>query len=438
MVLDPRQNLIAELPAGEWADVQVLNQPPGMMAGRNWAVFAKAKWLRRGGRSAFIKFIIPAGSQAGSDTEIVTGGERLKRLCERLQAINAIGKAVPLVPLLEVRLTPRGLLIAMEEVTPLSNIIERGESYDLSLQVLRDLDPESEGNPAWLHFDICPLNIGVLHDNRCVLIDVESFYLEEGGRHYDVSVPAWKYFRAPHFLVREVNEKLDLNDTDRPLAVKKVGFEVALAAAECVLGPLLPSRGGFTEALLESWVANADSGDPAVEFWHKELQHLLRTGQVRPVRDMARRLEAALQQGRAPIHAPRVTVAALKPESERSVEVSMDVISVELEQDVPAGWETDWLLLKPSAHALRAGKFDQVRIAEYRSALERLVQQYPARRELWDELLLLTVSYQKDPIAALAIAGSALGHFPNDAEFERQRNIIQKWAMERQNENNAG
>ena len=123
MARDPKMDLIAELPAGEWADVQILNQPPGMMADRNWAILAKAKWLRRGGKPAFVKFIIPAGRHAGPETEMVTGQERLRRLCERLQSVASLGTAIPLVPLLDVRLTSRGLLIAMEEVRPLSGFI---------------------------------------------------------------------------------------------------------------------------------------------------------------------------------------------------------------------------------------------------------------------------------------------------------------------------
>jgi hypothetical protein len=431
MARDPRVDLLAELPAGEWADVKILNQPPGMMAGRNWAILAKAKWLRKGGRAAFVKFIIPAGSDAGLDTEMVTGRERLKRLCERLQSIGSLGGTVPLVPLLEVKLTAKGLLIAMEEVRPLHEIIERGESYSLSLRVLRDLDPEIQGRASWLHFDICPLNIGVLHNERCVLIDVESFYLEEGDR-YDVSVPAWKSFRAPQFLREEVASKLAGGTTDRSLAIKKVGFEVALAAAECVLGPLPPSRGEFDESLLDQWTKAAVSSDPAVAFWRKELRSTLRTGQIRSIRELAQDLEAALRVEVDTVHAPRVAVPILNSQSgSDAVDISLKENPIE-SVDVSPGWETDWLMLKPSAHALRTGKFDRVRVSEYRLALERLVHQYPKKRELWDELLLLTVSYQKDPVGALAVVVGALKHFPNDAGFERQRNIIQMWVMERQ------
>src|SRR5438309_2344061 len=99
------------LPAGEWAEVRALNKTPGMMAGHNWAIFAKAKWLRQGGKPAFIKFIVRAGSEAGSDTQIVTGPDRLEGVFDRLIRLQKLGDAVPLVQLFDVRLTDAGLLI---------------------------------------------------------------------------------------------------------------------------------------------------------------------------------------------------------------------------------------------------------------------------------------------------------------------------------------
>ncbi len=164
-------DLHAMLPAGEWANLQILNQTPGMMADKDWALFAKAKRIRDGGKAAFIKFVVAASSQAGDTTLLVTSGNRLKDLFERLKHIQQMGDTVPIVPLLEIQHTESGLLIAMEEVTPLREVIDRGEAYHLSTKVLRDLDPDADGN-SWHHFDVCPNNIGILRSERCVLIDV--------------------------------------------------------------------------------------------------------------------------------------------------------------------------------------------------------------------------------------------------------------------------
>src|SRR5208283_5528431 len=121
IVASPTVDLVALLPAGEWAAVRPLNITGGMMAGGDWAVFAKAKWLREGGHQAFIKFIVPAGSHAGPKTDLITGGGRLARLASRLVHIKAQGDDLPVVRLLEVSLSSSGLLVAMEEVTPLKD-----------------------------------------------------------------------------------------------------------------------------------------------------------------------------------------------------------------------------------------------------------------------------------------------------------------------------
>lgn len=430
-------DLLALLPAGEWADVQVLNQPPGMMAGRNWAILAKAKWLRKGGKAAFIKFIIPAGGQAGPDTEMVTGKARLRHLAERLKAVQILGDAVPLVPLLQVKDAEGGLLIAMEQVEPLQNIVDRGEAYALSVRLLRDLDPEAKGGHSWLHFDICPMNIGVLPSGRCVLIDVESFYLQQRVGHYDVSIPAWKPFRAPQGLERDVDEKLAANDVDNALALRKVRFEVALSAAECVLGPLPPSRENLSRARVEEWVAGADPADPAVAFWRNEILRGIDSGAMRSMAELALDLERLIQgqsvQNQAPlaipVSQPRNVSLSRGPEEHKPAPAP--------NQATP-GWSTDWELLKPAAHALRSGKLDRARIAEYRAALERLALHYPVQREVWDELLLVLISYQKDAGAAHATIETALQQIPGDVDLMRLRDIVKMWAAERPSEKYGG
>jgi hypothetical protein len=426
MANHPKVDLAEYLPAGEWSDIEV-RTPTGLMADREWAAFARARWLRGGGREAYLKFMVPAGSDAGPSSIYVTASDRLRRLHDRLLQLQAVGDAIPLVPLLVVQYMDRGLLIAMELITPLQTLVEEGRARDFSLRVLRNLDP-GLGKPQWLHFDICPKNIGVLANSRCVLIDADSMYLEEAG-HFGVSTFVWKPFRATASLLDEVNQGIRARSIGADLARRKVEFEVALAAAECVLGPLPPSRGRFDRQLLDAWAPQADSSDPAAEFWLSELRTYLATGHLRALGELARDLERILVTPRREVpgtdqetkEPPRRAAApALQPELTPSAEV-----------EGPPGWATDWVLLRPAAHALRAGKLDRERIREYRTALERLCEQYPGQRQAWEELLLLAITYEKDSVAALATAERALGFLPGDDGLRRLREIIQNWARER-------
>jgi hypothetical protein len=419
-------DLHAMLPAGEWANLQILNQTPGMMADKDWALFAKAKRIRDGGKAAFIKFVVAASSQAGNTTLLVTSGNRLKDLYERLKHIQQLGDTVPIVPLLEIQHTESGLLIAMEEVAPLREIIDRGEAYHLSIKVLRDLDPDADGN-GWHHFDVCPNNIGLLRSERCVLIDVESFYLESEGK-YNVSVPAWKPFRAPRGLEVDVQVELGAGAIDRSLAARKLRFEVALAAAECVLGPIPFSGQNLDRRTIEAWVANADATDPAVVFWKRELLAAVDTASFPALQELRDRLESAVKSDTEPTGAPLVQVPAVGAEPVQAAEAAISAIP-----PVPAQseWLKEWALILPMVHALRTGRLGGKQIIEYRQVLQQLAGRYPTQADVWNELLLVVISFEKNPVLALSLVTEALQNIPGSEDLARMRNIIQMWARER-------
>jgi len=125
-------DLLDVLPAGEWTNIQIVDQPLGLMASNEWAVLAKATCVRDGGKAAFIKFVLEAGTRAGVNTRMMTSGSRLDAIYERLQRLRQLVENIPIVPLLDVQRTANGLLIGMEEVTPLRKLIDKGEAYHLS------------------------------------------------------------------------------------------------------------------------------------------------------------------------------------------------------------------------------------------------------------------------------------------------------------------
>jgi hypothetical protein len=398
-----------------------------MMANNNWALFAKAKRIRDGGKVAYIKFIGAAGPQAGNSTLMVTGDCRLRDLYERLRQLQQLENRIPIVPLLEIGLTESGLLIAMEEVSPLSELIDRGEAYHLSAKVLEDLDPDASGND-WHHFDVCPNNIGLLSSGHCVLIDVESLYLEDEGE-FKISVPAWKPFRAPKQLERDVHGQLAAGKVDGPVAARKLRFEIALAAAECVLGPI-PFKGqNLDRGIVEAWTASASAADPAVVFWKQELLAAIDMGSFPPLRELRAKLEAVVSSGAEPIGAPLAQVPASDSEPVQPPGVAISAIPPAPAQP---GWLEEWALILPMIHALRAGRLGGKQIVEYRQALQQVAARYPTQDDVWNELLLVVISFEKNPVLALSIVNEALQHIPGSEDLARMRNIIQMWARERQ------
>jgi hypothetical protein len=84
-------------------------------------------------------------------------------------------------------------------------------------------------------------------------------------------------------------------------------------------------------------------------------------------------------------------------------------------------------------HALRAGRFGGKQIIEYRQVLQQLAARYPTQPDVWNELLLVVISFEKNPILALSLATEALQHIPYSEDLTRTKNIVQMWARGRQN-----
>lgn len=421
----PVPDLTNLLPAGEWADIEILNSTPGLMTKRNWAIFARARWLRKGGREAFLKFLLPAGDQAGPDTQLVLSESRLGELKVRLELLQAMDETVPLVKLLRVEQIANGLLIAMDFVTPLNDLIDEGRSRDFSLRLLRDLDPEKVVPLRWLHFDICPLNIGVSKNGKCVFIDPESMYpIEES--EFELSVPAWKPFRAPKSLADAVFDALGAERCiDQPLAIKKMRYEISLAAAECVLGRLPKGILPQGDAALDVWLSSFNTADGMVDFWVKELRSMARGGVARPLHEIAKDLAMVPAVGKVPL--PSLMSALPDEGPKMASEHPPDKGSEAASFSSGSGeWEEAWGGLQSRAIALRTGKLHGDQLIAYRADLEELTSKFGSERDLWLELMLVLISYFKDLEASWAAITKALACLPGHPELVRYRNLIHK------------
>jgi len=423
-------DLAVHLPGGEWADIQIVSVP-GMMAQHNWAILARARWLRGGGRAAFIKFIVKADAGAGSSTNLHTAAPRLEHLRDRLTAIKGHGSTLPVVPILVVELDAEGLLVAMAEVRPLQSLIESGGARKYAARVLFDLDPTA-GHVPWLHFDLCGRNTGVAEDGRVVLIDLESLYLDDAG-DYDVTVPAWKPFRSPVHLVRDVQMALAAGvGVPRALAERKTTFEVLLTAAECVLGPLRSRGRALDRVAVEVWLAPFIGVDPLAELLGNTILAFIDHGTLPRFADLAAEVERLLshQEGTvAPVvvveNAGTVPIGGVAGAPAIAVSVEPQVVGAPL---VPS---VERQLLAPMGNALRAGRLDWEGIRGYGTALARIVEIDRRDREAWDELVLVLVAYEKDAARALEVLNKAVVEFPDDPEMLRMRTIVANWAMDK-------
>lgn len=422
--MTPVDRFVAALPAGEWAALRVLNKSEGdgVMAGRDWALLAEATALRYGGRDAFLKCIVAATTSAGDQTNMMTGRQRLERVRDRLGAIARMSPPVPLVEILECRFLDGfdALLIAMERVTTLHALIEEKRAgSELALQVLRRLAPESPD--LWHHLDVCPKNVGVTKSGTVVYIDVESMYVGNGAM-FELSNLFGKWFRFPGPIHNTIRDDLQRNRNRMTVGVGAVkqAFDLALLAAECSLQGPPPFDKGITEAWLQAMVDDAEQDKkPLAEFWAQRLRPAVESGTVLDLKKMADDL-ADFIAGKS------VTVA---PVSEPKVSAPKVLTSAKPAKPV-TDFDRDWESLQPKARALRRDALTRAEIEQYRRELAALSQRYVREAKIWDELLLIVISYQRDRNEALRVVRAAREQLPQDANIKRMCEIVTMWAAQ--------
>ena len=440
--MSPADLLKAALSRGEWTNIAVVsNDVGGMMSKRQWAVLARAHWLRGGGKDVFVKYIIPAPDSAGETTLLATERVRLKKLCERLVRIQGY-QFIPLVPLVAVHIVDAtgGLLIAMEPVTTLHDVIRSGTAdHAMAAAVLRDLGPNEREGVSWCHFDVCPKNIGMRDNGSFVFIDVESIYLAEGD-HYVVSLPAWKRPRAPKALVDLVDDQVGDARLTAAAGKDKQALEVAICAAECVLGPLPTKRGALSPDDILQW--SLVRADAIADFFRREIASAWRAGRLvhslQEIQVSLRELIAESTGGddastlRAAVPDAGVTLALVAPPSS-STPTPMSTAAVPqaaepVETRADANFVDAWSALGDDAKALRGERLSGSKLYEYRRRLEKLRQRFPENRDVVGELILIAISYEKDPLAARAILQDALRTHADDREFLRLKRVVDAWA----------
>lgn len=421
--MTPVEKFVASLPAGEWGALRVLNKSEGdgAMAKRDWALLAEATALRHGGRESFLKCIVAATQSAGDDTHQMTGRRRLERIRERLTAIARMSPPVPLVEIFECRFLDGfdALLIAMDRVTTLDSLIEQHQAGpDVGLRVLRRLTPATPG--LWHHLDVCPKNVGVTKSGDVVYIDVESLYVGNGSL-FELSNLFGKWFRLPAPIYDAVGDDLQRNQNQMTIAAgaMKQAFDLALLAAECSLNGVPPLYDGITETWLQVMIDEADEqAKPLAEFWAQRLRPAVESATVLDLKKIADELADFVAGNHA-----RVTPISQPKENQPEVRSTVPAKAL-------TDFDRDWESLRPKARALRRDSLTRAEVEQYRRDLAQLAQRYPREAKIWDELLMILISYQRDRDEALRVVRQAREQVPQDANLKRMYEIVTMWAAQ--------
>jgi hypothetical protein len=404
------------LPAGEWSNITVIKNPQGMMGSHEWALLARARWIRER-RDAFLKLILVAPPGAGLETNLVTGRERLDAMWRRLEDFRADGM-LPVVEIIATYRDDRGLLIAMEAVHTLHDLLETQLLTRMEVaQLLRQLAPSDR----WVHFDVCPRNVGRNERGRYVLIDLDSVYVSH-SRGFDITLAAYKQQR----LARAIDLRVQLElGNGRVLSAMtgraKYVYELLLAALEALVGSaeLFPLMLALSQ---EHGVS--DAANVLVDA-HRSARPLVAaligvaTGEAVDVPALADKLEAGSEVD--PGWNEDTAVVGGQPKAfARHVVERMDETPTARHGpgSAPATNSNDF------SRKMRADKLTRDELIAYADRLEQAVAAAPEDETIWMELQYLHIGYLRDMAKALEVTRRFLARHPQHQEAQRWERIL--------------
>lgn len=429
--------LLKRLPAAEWTNIRPISPGPSLMSEYR-TVFAEATWLRGGAKQVFLKCIWASADSSSDSADDLDSPKRLKAICERAQNIKSFGSSIPIVPILDIRIIEPGILVqTLERVDIVADLIEQNKvSVELAVSILRNLAIRYQAsNPTWIHFDICPRNVGVTKSGQVVFIDIESCYLGDGK-----GISITSLLTKEHLLYASLRDSLleDYTGSPTPVCalptlVKKYEFEVALVAAQVTLGfPTYPNYPtNSAEEWLNPWLQEAAKANPELsEFWQKclEKETVLNVGinleRIADQLELKKDLEVALYNS-----SPTPTPSILQVPEVPNVPNSLDPNQVSHSES-----RAPWEVLSDVGIKLRQDRMRREEILAYRSQIERLTDTHPKDLQVWKELLLIDISFLRKPRKAHDTIKAARIALPNEGYLEQAESMIENWIAIREAE----
>ena len=239
-----------------------------------------------------VKIYLPA--QAGGTEDYMRQGsaKRIARLHDRFQElINEDGVAT--VPIHKLHHSDRGLMVFMECVAIIKNLFDDDPDAVRAdtPRALRELDT----GKLWLHFDICPRNVGRTSDGAFCYLDLESLY-KVGEQHVPVSESLTKWYRIPGSMIDKLSAELQSEDGLSPeLAETFQNYQLGRLAMDMFAGCEL--EGSDVEGLTKEKLDHAD-------MWDEQFVQPVILGQAPDPKTLADAIDECVGLGAAGQHSP--------------------------------------------------------------------------------------------------------------------------------------
>ncbi len=265
-----------------WGPVELL-PPDGAMAKVGLALHYRATSPEL---SVHVKIYLPAEPYGTSDYLRQGSAKRIARLYQRFQELMN-GDEIGNVPIRALRHSDDGLIVVMDHITLVESLFDQdpdGLRADTS-RALRELDTHR----LWLHFDICPKNVGRTSKGTYCYVDLESLF-RVGERSVPVSETLSKWLRIPPDLQGELATELNAGNGLSPeLAERFQNHQLARLAMDMFAGGELEGA-DVEEILAKGQLDHAD-------MWDKHVVQLVKRGQAPNPKTLADAIEKCVGQG---------------------------------------------------------------------------------------------------------------------------------------------
>lgn len=206
--------------------------------------------------------------------------ERIARLHQRFQELMKDDE-IENVRIRGLRYSDDGLIVIMDHVTIIESLFDQ-DPEGLRTEVSRALR-ELDTHQLWIHFDICPKNVGRTSEGTYCYLDLESIY-RVGESRVPVSEPLTKLHRIPGELIQLLATELNASGGLSPeLAERFQNHQLARLAMDMFAGDEL--EGADVEEILTR--AQLDHAD----MWHENVVQLVKRGQAPDPKELADAIE---------------------------------------------------------------------------------------------------------------------------------------------------
>ncbi|KXZ29348.1 hypothetical protein AYB33_17460 [Leptospira santarosai] len=412
------QSLIEELSAGEYRNI-VRSPASGSMMDNFPVVFATAESVRNPEKRYFIKCIWSADQYAGENTRLITNEARLTRIYEDLTKAALPEREIPIVDLVELRFLNNNsaLLIIMEALIPLRELIEKGELSRTNVgEFLRSFSKTKGGKHDWIHFDICPKNLGLNSKKEFRLIDLDSYYEAKEGK-FEIKTLAYKRVNV----MKQLNDEIFAGSVGKVeftnALIKKFRLEVCLCAIQICAGKLFEYPGPVYN--LEEWFwdwLNCQQDQPLniKEFWKRVVLEYV--PQDVPLINIATEYEHLILENS--------TSASDMHFKESYGEKNANMLTLKenltTEKDLSK-------VIDHYAKLIRSENFTKVDLELYIEILLGVLGRNPERIEYWIEIITISICYVRSAKRSYEYLQNALKHHSTNEDLLNKMRLVELW-----------